>query len=90
MVRTLHLTAGALVQSLVRELKSRKPHSVAKNKMLFRLNNKIDFLKTERIQMYIHVLIMEIGVITENVILKSGLDMKCQYLFLYWFFEMDS
>ena len=38
-----------------------------------------------------YVLIMEIGVITENFILpKSGLDMKCQYLFLYWFFEMDS
>ena len=59
--------------------------------MLFRLNNKIDFLKTEHIQMYIHVLIMEIGVITENFILpRSGLDMKCQYVFLYWFFEMDS
>jgi len=62
-VRTLHLTAGALVQSLVRELKSHKPHSAAKNKMLFRLNNKIDFLKTECIQMYIYVLKMEIGVI---------------------------
>lgn len=34
---------------------------------------------------------MEIGVITESSTLpKSGLDVKCQYLFLYWFFEMDS
>ena len=32
MVRTLTSTAGALVQSLVRELRSCKPHGAAKNK----------------------------------------------------------